>query len=335
MFEILAVTIGSVAGLFVIIFGGRGLVDLRRSWWQRKEQSPGEALDGQVDLPRPGLPRTNQDIRFCTAADGVGIAYATVGEGRPLVKAPNWLTHLEFEWSSPVWRQQWDELAKGYQLVRFDQRGCGLSDWTAEDQSFSAWVGDLESVVGAADLDRFALIGVSQGGAAAIEYTARHPEKVSHLILYGAYARGWALRGDSPDEHEAMMTLMKEGWGRDNPAFRQVFTSLFMPDATAEQMNWFNELQRVSTSPENAVRLQQETGKIDVLDRLPLVTVPTLVLHCRGDARVSFEEGRRIASLLPSAKFVPLDSRNHVLSATDPATPIFLSEIRSFLERDG
>ena len=334
MFEILAISIGSVAGIFVIIFGGRGLVDLRRGWWPRKDPSSREALNDQEGSPLRGLPRPSQEIRFCTAADGVGIAYATVGEGRPLVKAPNWLTHLEFEWSSSVWREHWVELAKDYQFVRFDQRGCGLSDWTAEDQSLSAWVGDLESVVDAAGLDRFALIGLSQGGATAIEYTVRHPEKVSHLVLYGAYSEGWALRGDSSDEHEAMMTLMKQGWGRDNPAFRQVFTSLFMPDATAEQMNWFNELQRVSTSPENAVRVQQATGEVDILDRLPLVTVPTLVLHCRGDARVPFEEGRRIASLLPNAKFVPLESRNHVLLANDPAIPIFLSEIRSFLEQD-
>ena len=272
-----------------------------------------------------------QEIRFCTTSDGVRICYATVGQGPPLVKAPNWLTHLEFEWKSPVWRHWWEELAKDRRVVRFDQRGSGLSDRSVEDLSFGAWVSDLESVVDDVGLDRFALLGISQGGAVAVEYAVRHPERVSHLILYGAYPRGRAKRGGSLEEHEAMLTLTRRGWGRDNPAYRQLFTSQFMPGATAEQMSWFNELQRVSTSPENAARLLAEGAKIDVLHRLAEVSVPTLVLHGRDDVRVPFEQGRQLAALIPNAHFVPLESANHLLIETEPAWQTTLSEVRSFL----
>jgi pimeloyl-ACP methyl ester carboxylesterase/DNA-binding winged helix-turn-helix (wHTH) protein len=271
-----------------------------------------------------------QTIRFCETSDGVHIAYATVGEGPPVVKAPNWLTHLEYEWQNPVWRHWWQELARDFTVIRFDQRGSGLSDRLVEDLSFESWVTDLETVVDAANLSRFALLGISQGGAVAVEYTVRHPEKVSHLVLCGAYIRGWAKRGPT-QEHEAVLTLMREGWGRDNPVYRQLFTQTFMPGATQEQIQWFNELQRVSTSAENAVRLRSAAGQIDILDRLPLVSVPALVLHARGDERVDFDEGRRIASLIPNARFVALDSRNHLTLEDEPAWPQLIAEVRSFL----
>ena len=275
-----------------------------------------------------------QEIGFCTTSEGVKICYATVGEGTPLVKAANWLSHLVLDWDSSVWKHWWQELSKNHRLIRYDERGCGLSDWSTEDQSFDSWVSDLESVIDTLALERFPLLGISQGGAVAVEYAVRHPERVSHLVLYGAFGRGQAKRRQSPqvqEEQEALYTLMTQGWGRDNAAYRQIFTSMFIPEGTAEQMRWLNDLQRVSSSPENAVKIRREYGNIDILDRLAQVAVPTLVLHGRGDAAIPFEEGRLLASMIPNAKFVPLDSQNHILLASEPAWPQFLSEVRSFL----
>jgi len=273
----------------------------------------------------------NQRIGFCTAADGTRIAYAVVGEGPVLVKAPNWLTHLEFEWQSPVWRHWWVELAKHHQVIRFDQRGSGLSDWNVEDTSFASWVSDMEAVVDCIGIDQFAVLGISQGGAVAIEYTAHHPEKVSRLILYGAYSRGRMMRGGSLEEFEAQITLTRHGWGRNNPAYRQMFTSQFMPEATAEQMNWFNELQRVSTSPEIAATILRELGYIDVMHLLPKIEAPTLVLHARDEERVPFEQGRQIAALIPNSKLIAREGRNHLLIESEPAWQVALAEVRKFL----
>ena len=210
---------------------------------------------------------TDQQIRFCTSSDGVGIAYATIGSGPPLVKAANWLSHLEVDGKSPVWRHWIRELSRHNTLVRYDERGCGLSDWNVEDFSLEAWVRDLEAVVDALELERFPLLGISQGGPIAIAYATRHPERVSHLILYGSYARGVSHRGLSDqdrEERELLLRLIRVGWGKDHPAFRQVFTSLFIPDGTTEQMQWFNELQRVSATPENAARMCAAFCSLDV-----------------------------------------------------------------------
>ena len=275
-----------------------------------------------------------QEIRFCTARDGVRIAYATSGSGPPLVKAANWLTHLEYDWDSPVWRHWLGEMARRHTLIRYDERGCGLSDWKVEDFSFDAWARDLETVVGRVGLDRFALLGISQGGAVAVDYAVRHPERVSHLVLYGAYAQGRARRELSPDEaeqHRALMTLARIGWGQENPAFRQVFSNLFMPEATAEQLRWLDELQRKSTSAENAVRFYEVFGDIDVVDLLPRVSVPTLVLHARDDARVHLEAGRNLAAAIPNARFVLLESKNHILLESEPAWPRFVQAVFGFL----
>jgi pimeloyl-ACP methyl ester carboxylesterase/tRNA A-37 threonylcarbamoyl transferase component Bud32 len=274
-----------------------------------------------------------QQIHFCKTHDGVQIAYATVGTGPPLLKAANWLSHLEWDWQSPIWRHLLREFSRDHTFIRYDERGNGLSDWKVDDLSFNAWVEDLESVVEATKLERFPLLGISQGGAVAIAYAVRHPEKVSHLILYGAYARGWITR-DSPEEIEqrqAQLTLVRLGWGRDNPAFRQLWTSLYAPDATPEQAQSFNDLQRISSSPENAVKLLTEMGKIDVVDLLPQVKVPTLVLHCRDEAGVPFEEGRKLAGTIPGARFVPLEGRNHLLLEGAPSWGKFVKEIRRFL----
>jgi pimeloyl-ACP methyl ester carboxylesterase len=275
-----------------------------------------------------------QQIRFCTSSDDVRLAYATVGSGPPLVKAANWLSHLEFDWNSPVWRHWLRELSRDHTFIRYDERGCGLSDWEAEEYSLDAWVRDLEAVVDTLRLERFPLLGISQGGPIAVAYAARHPERVSQLVLYGSYACGRSHRGLSErerEERELMINMIKLGWGKDHPAFRQVFTSLFIPEGNAEQVQWFNELQRVSTSPENAARLGATFDGLDVRALAPKLAIPTLVLHATGDLRIPFEAGRHLASIIPGARFVPLEGRNHILLESEPAWSRFQQEVRSFL----
>lgn len=279
-----------------------------------------------------------QRIRFCRVEDGVTLAFATVGRGPPLVKAANWLSHLEHDWSSSVWRPLLERLAERVTLVRYDERGCGLSDWECEDLSLDAWVRDLEAVVDAAGLERFPLLGISQGGPIAIEYAVRHPERVSRLILYGSYARGRLRRNPTPrdvEEAETLVRLVRLGWGRENPAYRQVFTSLFLPDATPEQSRAFTELQRISSSPEVAAAIVAAFDVVDVSNIAPRVRVPTLVLHVEGDARIPFAEGRLLASLIPGARFVPLPGRNHALLEQDPAFELMIREMTAFLAEDG
>ena len=275
-----------------------------------------------------------QQIKFCTTNDGVRIAYCTAGKGHPVVKAANWLSHMEFYWVSPVTRHWPRDLSKHNLFVMYDGRGTGLSDWRVEDLSFQSWIHDLEAVVDSAGIDRFALLGMSAGGPISIAYTVRHPEKVSHLILYGAFAKGWAKIGLPQDKMEGMQALTKLteiGWGRDNPAYRQIFTTMFVPEATTEYMRSFNDLQRMSTSPEIAAKYFVEIGNIDVLDLLPRVRVPTLVLHARNDKMVTFEAGRQIAALIPGARFVPLESKNHILLENEPAWLRFHAEIHRFI----
>ena len=275
----------------------------------------------------------NQHIRFCTTPDGVRLAYATLGKGPPLVRAAHWMTHLEFDLESPVWRPWLTELSRDNTLVFYDQRGTGLSDRDAPEISFDRWVADLETVVSAAGLARFGLLGASQIASVAIAYTASHPKRVTHLILYGGYARGRNKRGSLQqiEEGELQIRLMALGWGGDDPAFREFFTTQFMPDGTAEEHASFNEIQRLSASPATAERIFRVTSEIDVVDAARMVSVPTLVLHAREDRRAPFEEGRLVASLIPGARFVPLESRNHKLLGSEPAFPRFLDEIRAFL----
>jgi pimeloyl-ACP methyl ester carboxylesterase len=295
---------------------------------------PAGARSGPAPARPAAMPYPRQDVHFCTASDGVRIAYAAVGAGPPLVKTANWLNHLEYDWQSPVWSPLLHTLAADFRLVRYDQRGNGLSDWDVEDMSFEACVRDLETVVDAVGLERFALFGVSQGCAAAVAFAARHPERVSRLILYGGFARGAFRRGsrDQREQFEAVAVLMKHGWGQENPAFRQIFTSQFIPGGTPDQVQWFNDLQRITTSPENAVRTFLTGGEVDVTDLLPQVRVPTLVLHCRDDARVPFEEGRRLAAGIPGARFVELEGRNHLILENDASWTRFLDEMRNFLQ---
>ena len=293
---------------------------------------PGRRPGGGVAAGRPVS--LTQEVRFCSAPDGVQLAYATMGQGPPLMKTGNWLTHLEFELESPIWRHLYREVARDHTLIRYDCRGTGLSDRAVDDISFELLVSDLEAVVDAAGLTRFALFGLSGGCPISIVYAVRHPERVSHLVLYGGFAVGREKRARTVAEREeelAMRTLMRVGWGQENPAFRQMFTSQFMPEATQEQADWYNELQRITVSPETAVRLGEATAQIDVTDLLPSVSAPTLVMHTRGDARVPFEAGRRMAASIPGARFVPLPGRNHLFLETEPAFAQFLEHTRAFL----
>jgi len=270
-----------------------------------------------------------QEVHFCTASDNVRIAYASAGQGAPLVKAANWLNHLEYDWHSPIWSHLLHALAAECHLIRYDERGNGLSDWDVDDISFDAFVRDLETVVDAAGLRKFSLFGISQGAAVSVAYAIRHPERVDRLILYGGFARGRTRR--NPEQSETLQSLIRQGWGSDNPAFRQFFTSLFVPDGNPEQMQWFNDLQRITTSPENALRIMRATGQVDISDLLPQVSVPTLVLHASNDAAVPFDEGRRLASGIPGARFVTLESRNHLIVESEPAWGRLLEEITAFL----
>jgi pimeloyl-ACP methyl ester carboxylesterase/DNA-binding SARP family transcriptional activator len=285
-------------------------------------------VDGETDK------RLEQEIRFCATSDGVRIAYATVGEGPPLIKTANWLNHLEYDWDSPIWRHVFRGLARDHRLIRYDARSNGLSDWDVEEISFNAFVRDLESVVDAAGVERFPLLGISQGCAISIEYAIRNPGRVSRLVLHGGYATGWRVGADLAEiaRREAMQTLILHGWGQDNPAFRQMFTSAFIPDGTLEQVRWMNELMRISISPQNAIRLLEALSTVDIRDRLPKVHVPTLVLHSRNDGRVPYHKGLELAHGIPNARLITLESNNHLLLEHEAEFPRFMEAIRAFLK---
>jgi pimeloyl-ACP methyl ester carboxylesterase/DNA-binding CsgD family transcriptional regulator len=291
-------------------------------------------VDRSGRAPSSTIVPLRHETRFCTSPDGVGLAYAIDGEGPPLVKASNWMTHLDYERQSPVWRHWVRELSRGHTLIRFDERGCGLSDRQFDGMpSLDAYVDDLAAVVDAAGLERFALLGLSGGGPTAIEYAVRNPERVSRLVLYGTWARGRLLRGENAAERSRLLIeLMRVGWGGAVPAFRQVFSSIYIPSAGEEQKRWYDELQQASSSGETAARLWQSRSRIDVSDSARRVTQPALVLHARHDGAVPYEEGRRLASLLPDARFVTLETDNHILQEGEPAWDAFLSELRLFLD---
>ena len=274
-----------------------------------------------------------QEIHFCQASDGTNLAYSVTGEGPPLVKSANWLNHLEHDLASPIWRHWIKALTHIRSLWRYDERGNGLSDWNAP-LNFEAFVDDLESVVDAAGLDRFDLLGISQGAAVAIAYAVRHPERVRKMHLWGGYSVGWVHRGDPQEieRREAMLELTRQGWAIDNPAYRRLFTSLYIPEASREQEAYFNEMQRVTTSAENAVALQQVFGSINVTDLLSKVTTPTLVGHSTRDAVVPFSAGRALAAHIPGARFIAIESPNHLLLETDPGWPKYARIVEEFLE---
>lgn len=301
--------------------------------WRRQIEAAESARSraSRVELPP-------QTVRYCAASDGTRLAYSVVGEGPPLVKTANWLNHLEFDWKSPIWKHWLAELTVGRTLIRYDERGNGMSQWDTADLSLDALVDDLHSVATAAGVDRFDLLAISQGVAVSIAYAVRYPERVRRMVFYGGYAAGWAKRA-SPEEiqrREAMVTLTKAGWGSDNPVYRQLFTSLFVPGATTHQQSWFNDLQRISASPDNAVRLQLALSQLDVRALLPQVRTPTLVIHARGDLVIPFSCGEELASNIPGARLVALDGQNHILLQDEPAWPRFTEAMRDFLaEGDG
>jgi pimeloyl-ACP methyl ester carboxylesterase/DNA-binding CsgD family transcriptional regulator len=278
--------------------------------------------------------QAKQRISFTRSFDGTRIAFAVAGNGPPLVKVANYMSHLEFDWDSPVWVHWLEELTREHTLIHSDERGSGLSDWDTGDVSFEAWVRDVEAVVDAAGLRQFPLFAMSQAGAVAVAYAARHPDRVTHLVLHGAYARGWLKRDltdEQIEEEKLMISLMRVGWGRENPAFRQVFAMQLFPEATAEELRALDRQMHISVSPENAVRLESEMHRIDVRHLAPQVKAPALVLHSRGDEAVPFAEGRLLASLIPKAQFVALESKNHLLSRHESAWPKFVAALRAFL----
>jgi len=279
-------------------------------------------------------PTPRQEIRFCVTSDGVRLAYASAGSGYPLVKSAHWLNHLDYEWNSTIWKHWLAELTKHHRLIRYDERGNGLSQWDVEDMSLDLWVQDLETVVEAAGVDRFALLGMSQGGAVAIAYAIRHPERVSHLVLLGAFSRGLTARGTEEQMAgwRALQTLVRLDWGKNNPDFKSMFTKFYIPhNSTAEQQQWFNDLQRISASPDNAARIMRLIDDINIRPLLPLVSAPTIVFHADRDRVIPAEEGRILAAEIPGARFVPLSTGNHILLAEEPAWRVFLEELGAFL----
>ena len=298
--------------------------------WRRRVEAK-ERAEAQA-AQRPELPP--QVLRYTTAKDGTRLAWSAVGEGPPLLKTANWLNHLEFDFESPLWRGWIREFAANFTLIRYDERGNGLSDWDTPELSFESFFDDLACVADAAEVEQFDLLGISQGASVAIAYSLMHPERVRRIVLLGGYAAGWRARGDNDEisRREAMLTLTELGWGKDNPAYRQLFTSFYVPGASPEQMSWFNELQRKSASPENAVKLMRVLSAIDVRHLLAHVRHPTLVMHARGDQAIPIQEGEAMAKGIPGARFVELDSNNHILVDREPAFHKFIEETRAFLD---
>ena len=298
------------------------------TWRKRIEAEQREAA---AALARHGLPP--QQIRYCNASDGTRLAYSVVGEGPPLVKTANWLNHLEFDFESPIWKPWLSEFCAHFSCLRYDERGNGLSDWDTPELSLDAFVDDLSCVVDDAGFERFDLFGISQGAPVSIAYAVRNPQRVRKLVLLGGYSAGWRARGDNQEvsRREAMVTLTELGWGSDNPAYRQLFTNLYVPGAKPGQVHWYNELQRRSTSPANAAALMRVLSNLDVRDLLPQVRTPTLVLHARDDQAVPFSQGELLAREIPGARFVPLESANHILLGDEPAFRTFIHEMRQFL----
>ena len=278
-----------------------------------------------------------QTIEFCTSADGTRIAVASCGEGPVILRAAHWLSHVDYDLESPVWRPWVAALSARNRFVRYDPRGCGLSDRHVADLSIDAWHADLDAVAATIAEPRFVLLGLSQGGALAIAFAHRQPKRVSHLVLVNAYGQGGRTRAHNDAERleaETMVNFIRIGWGRDNPAFRRFFTSMFIPDGTPEQHRWWGDLERETATAEVASQLLWQMQGIDVTGLAAKLSVPTLILHCRGDMRAPFEEGCKLAATIPGARFVPLESKNHVLLSDEPAWAVFQAELGAFLGQD-
>ena len=296
---------------------------------------PANATPAVAD--RPSDSPSPQRMQFCSARDGSRLAYARLGDGPPLVKAANWLNHLELDWQGPVWKHWLARLSRDHCLIRYDARGNGLSEWKPPSIRFADFVSDLGDVFDAAGVGCAPLFGISQGASASVAYAARHPERVSALILFGGCARGWRAKHNPrlTERFEALMVLMRQGWGGEHAAFRQIFSSSFFPDGTREQLDWFNELQRQTTSPENAAQILSALGDVDVREDLARVRVPTLVVHSRGDLIVPIKDGIELAAGIAGARFLPLESDNHMLLEGEPAWGRFDRELDDFLRGIG
>lgn len=279
---------------------------------------------------------TTQTMRYCTTADDVQLAYSFAGAGPPLLKVANWINHLEFDWTSPMWGDLLREFARYRQLLRYDSRGVGLSDWDVGEINFDLLVDDFEAVIDASGVETFALLGISQGAAIAIDYAARNPDRVTHLVLWGGFARGRRKRGNPEDqaESEAFITLMSQGWGKEASPFRQMFASLYLPEANDEQIKWWTDMQRIATSAENAVRLREAIDDLDVSEQLAKVQTPTLILHSEREAVAPLSEARFMAARIPNAKFVALDSANHLVLHQEPEWRRAVDEIEAFLSSE-
>lgn len=276
-----------------------------------------------------------QTIQFVKAPDNVRLAYGLSGSGPMLVKCANWLNHLEYDWESPVWKHWFNFLSDNFTLLRYDERGCGLSDWNFEESSFDRWVEDLNVIVEANELEKFPLLGISRGAAVAIEYARRYPEKVSKLVLYGGFLKGRAKGNEHETrKQELLMSAIETGWEKQNPAFRQLFAALFVPEGSREQHDWFSDLCRKTASTENAMRIQSIASNIDIKSRANEIDIPTLVIHAKDDAVVPLEAGQAMATEIPGAQFVQLDSQNHLLLGDEPAWQQFCDAVTHFLQEE-
>lgn len=284
---------------------------------------------------RPASRTRDEEVRFCRGRDGARLAWAIHGSGPPVIVVSCWLSHLRHDWQSPVWHHFLEDLGGFATLVRYDERGFGMSDWDVTDFSLEARHGDLEAIIAATGFERFALLGMSGGSAVAMAYAARHPERVTRLILYGTVCgEPVVFEGDALAEEETYRSMIRVGWAKEDPLFRRVFTRIFIPDASEEQMRWFDALQRTATSPENAVASRLGRQAVDIVDELPGIAAPTLVLQARRDRSTTFDNAVQVAGLIPDARLVELDSANHILLADEPSWPIFVAEVRAFLEPD-
>jgi serine/threonine protein kinase len=311
-------------------------IDHEGLWESTKSYVPPHPNEGSDQL-QPAQTRKQQTIRNTISSDGTRIAYSTIGDGPPFVMVATGDSHLEYDWETPVWRHWLDELSKNNTLVRYNVRGTGLSDWDVDDLSWAGWVHDLEAVVDTMEIENFPLMSMSQGGTVAIKYAHDHPDKVSHLIIYAGYARGWLNRDLTEEqiaEEAALMTLIKVGWGHRNSKYRQLFAREIMPEANQDQMEWLDILMRKSTSTENMMILEKEMHQTNVEDLLPHIKVPTLVIHPRYDQGVPYEEGMRMASKIPNATFVTLDSKNHILLENEPAWKHFTETVHKFIKNN-
>jgi pimeloyl-ACP methyl ester carboxylesterase/DNA-binding CsgD family transcriptional regulator len=281
--------------------------------------------------------KLSQTIRFCTSADGTRIAVASCGQGQVILRAAHWLSHVDYDLESPVWRPWLRAMSARNRFVRYDPRGCGLSDRHVSDLSLDAWHADLDAVAASIEEPRFVLLGLSQGGALAIVHALRYPERVSHLVLLNAYGQGARTRAQTEAERleaETLVNFVRIGWGRENPAFCQFFTNLFIPDGTPEQHRWWGDLERLTATPEVAAQLLWQMQGIDVMQLATMLRVPTLIAHSRGDVRVPFDQGCKLAAAIPGASFVPLESKNHVLLPNESAWSVFQAELAAFLGQD-